>query len=83
MRVRYFAWLRQRMGVSVEELALPEGVTTARGLGVFLADRSPGFAEAWKARGLVRIAVNHEHIDDDAPITDADEVAFFPPVTGG
>jgi molybdopterin synthase sulfur carrier subunit len=83
MRIVYFAWLRHRVGRAEEELALPEGVTTVRQLGDWLAQRSPGFREAWESAGVVRIAVNHSHVDEDVPLGPDDEIAFFPPVTGG
>jgi molybdopterin synthase sulfur carrier subunit len=83
MQVLYFAWLRHRVGKAREELPLPEGVGTVRQLGDWIAARSPGFKEAWESPGVVRIAVNHEHVEDDVPLGPDDEVAFFPPVTGG
>ncbi|MEO1090648.1 MAG: molybdopterin converting factor subunit 1 [Pseudomonadota bacterium] len=79
----YFAWLRYRTGKASEDLALPEGVTTVRQLGAWIAERSPGFKEAWESEGVVRIAVNQRHITDDVALGPDDEVAFFPPVTGG
>ncbi|TVQ36854.1 MAG: molybdopterin converting factor subunit 1 [Geminicoccaceae bacterium] len=83
VRIRYFAWLRHKTGIGSEELALPDGVRTARQLGDWLAARSPGFHEAWTSTGVVRMAVNHEHVEDDVELGPDDEVAFFPPVTGG
>jgi molybdopterin synthase sulfur carrier subunit len=83
MKVRYFAWLRQRIGRAEEEVAPPPSVTTVRELARWLAARHPGFAEALAAPGVVRFAVNQEYVPDDAPVGPGDEVAFFPPVTGG
>ncbi len=84
MRILYFAWLRHRVGRASEELeTLPEGVRTVRELAAWLATRSPGFREAWESDGVIQIAVNHEHVTDDVPLDSSDEVAFFPPVTGG
>jgi molybdopterin synthase sulfur carrier subunit len=83
MKVRYFAWLRQRTGRAEEEVVPPATVTTVRELALWLAARHPGFAEALAAPGVVRFAVNHEYVPDDAPVGPRDEVAFFPPVTGG
>ena len=75
IRVRYFASLREKMG-RVEESLAADGIATV--------------AELWKAvnEGLplpenVLCAVNMEYADPDAPVVDGDEVAFFPPVTGG
>ncbi len=84
MRILYFAWLRHRVGTASEEIELPDDVATVRQLGDWLAARSPGFKEAWEAPGVVRVAVNQTHVGDaDAPLRATDEVAFFPPVTGG
>jgi molybdopterin synthase sulfur carrier subunit len=81
MRVRYFAWLKQRTGVAEETVPVP--LATVAELKAWLGARHPRFAEACAAAGLVRCAVNHEQVGDDAPLAPGDEVAFFPPVTGG
>jgi molybdopterin synthase sulfur carrier subunit len=84
MRIFYFAWLRHRVGTASEEIELPVEITTVRQLGDWLAERSPGFKEAWQTPGVVRVAVNQAHVSDvGAPVRPSDEVAFFPPVTGG
>ncbi|MFP4127141.1 MAG: molybdopterin converting factor subunit 1 [Alphaproteobacteria bacterium] len=84
MRILYFAWLRHRVGTAGEEIELPAEITTVQALGDWLAARSPGFKEAWQAPGVVRVAVNQAHVSDpEAPVQPSDEVAFFPPVTGG
>jgi len=83
MKVKYFAWLRSRTGVASEELALPAGVATVGALVDWLAARGPGYAEAFRERAAVRAAVNHEYVGFDHPVAAGDEVAFFPPVTGG
>lgn len=83
MQIRYFAWLRQRVGVAEEELELPPGIATLGQLKTWLGERHPRFAEACAARGVVRAAVDQEFAEDDRPLAGAREVAFFPPVTGG
>lgn len=83
MKIRYFAWLRQRTGCSQEEIELPENVTTVGDLMTLIGERHPRFAEAAGSRGIVRCAVNQDYAERDAPIAATDEVAFFPPVTGG
>ena len=83
MHVRYFAWLKHRVGLDEEEVELPAEVRTVGALKALLAARHPGFAEAAASRGVLRCAVNHEHADDSVAIAPGDEVAFFPPVTGG
>ena len=83
MRVRYFAWLRHRTGCAEEEIELPPGVADVTGLMAVLAQRHPGFGEAMRLPGVVRCAVNQAYAERDAAVRPGDEVAFFPPVTGG
>jgi sulfur-carrier protein len=83
MKVLWFAWLRTRVGTGEEIVALPDGVTDVGGLLDFLAQRSPGHAEALKNRSVVRVAVNQSYVKSDHAVTDGDEIAIFPPVTGG
>lgn len=83
MNVLYFAWVRQKIGKSEERLELPDGVGTVRALAEFLRARGGGFGEAFADLSRLRAAVNHEHVAFDAPVGPNDEVAFFPPVTGG
>jgi molybdopterin synthase sulfur carrier subunit len=79
----YFAWVRQKIGVAEEALALPEGIATVAELAAHLQARGEGYAEALSDMSRVRAAVNREHVSFDAAVSDKDEVAFFPPVTGG
>ena len=83
MKVLYFAWLRARTGLGEEEVSPPAGVATVAQLIDWLATRSPGHAAALQNRGIVRAAVNQEFAGPDAPVRPGDEVALFPPVTGG
>jgi len=81
--ILYFAWLRERTGVAQEEIVLPESVRTVAALVDLLAARDAGHAAAFSNRRTVRCAVNQEFADPSAPVGPGDEVAFFPPVTGG
>jgi molybdopterin synthase sulfur carrier subunit len=83
LTILYFAWLRERTGASQEEIVLPEGVRTVSALVDHLSARSPGHAAAFQNRRTIRAAVNQEFADPSEPIQPGDEVAFFPPVTGG
>lgn len=83
MKLMYFAWLRQRIGTGQETVDLPENVSTASDLVDWLAARGDGYAEAFKDRAAIKVAVDQEFADFDSAIGDAREVAFFPPVTGG
>ena len=82
-RILYFAWLRERMGRGEEELSLPHGTGTVGGLVALLRARDAAGEAAFGEPALVRAAVNQEFAALDAPVRDADEIAFFPPVTGG
>ena len=81
--ILYFAWLRERVGTASEELALPAGVGTVADLVEHLVARGAGYAEAFANRRTVRCAVNQEFAPSSATLHAGDEVAFFPPVTGG
>jgi molybdopterin synthase sulfur carrier subunit len=83
MTLVYFAWVRQKIGKNEERLALPEGVATVQALAGHLAARGGVYADAFADLAKLRAAVNREHVAFDAQVTDGDEVAFFPPVTGG
>lgn len=79
----YFAWVRERVGIAEEEIGVPSDVATVGDLVAWLRDRGEGYATAFADDDVVRTAVNQEHVDLSHPIKDGDEVAFFPPVTGG
>ena len=83
MKILYFAWLRTRIGVGEETVTPPATVATAGQLLDWLAAQSAGHAEALKNRALVRVAINQEFAGPDAPVKAGDEIALFPPVTGG
>jgi sulfur-carrier protein len=81
--ILYFAWLRERIGTASEELTLPAEVETVANLVEFLAARGGGYAAAFANRRAVRCAINQEFAPTRATVHSGDEVAFFPPVTGG
>jgi molybdopterin synthase sulfur carrier subunit len=83
MRLLYFAWLRTRIGTAEETVDPPASVRSVAGLVDWLKTRGPHFAEALKNQKLVRVAVNQEYVGYDHPLAPGDEVALFPPVTGG
>ncbi len=83
MKVLYFAWVRQKVGIAEEDVAPPPEVRDVAGLIAFLAARSPGHAAAFADPRQLRAAVNQDFATPDAPVRPGDEVAFFPPVTGG
>lgn len=83
MKILYFAWLRERLGRAEEEVALPPGISTVGALMAHLATLSPAHAEALVPGKGVRCAVNLDFAGPEDPVAEGDEVAFFPPVTGG
>jgi molybdopterin synthase sulfur carrier subunit len=83
MRVLYFAWLREKAGLAAEEVTPPDSVTDVAGLISWLRTRGGRPGEALADLSLIRIAVNQEHARLDQRIGRNDEVAFFPPITGG
>ncbi len=83
MTVLYFAWVRQKIGTGEEHVTLPAHVTTVAELIEFLRLRGGGYAEAFGNPARLHSAVNQEHASFEKSIGDTDEIAFFPPVTGG
>ena len=82
MRVMYFAWLRERIDLSSEEVSA-EGLATVADLVAALCAKGPRYEAAFADLTAVRVAVDQKVADMDAPIAGAAEVAFFPPMTGG
>ena len=82
MKIIYFAALRRDIGVGEETVEPPAAITTVAQLKLWLADRSPAHAKALSAPRLMA-AVNQDYAGMDSPVAADDEVAFFPPVTGG
>lgn len=83
MRVLYFAWVRQRIGKAAEDVSPPGNVVTVAALIEWLGKKGAGYTAAFADLDAVRVAVNQEHAEFDAAIKAGDEIAFFPPVTGG
>ncbi len=83
LRVLYFAWLRERVGAAEESVPVPPEAATVGGLVAWLRARDARHAAAFEHPSLVRCAVNQSFAAPDTPLAPGDEVAFFPPVTGG
>ncbi|WP_456305458.1 molybdopterin converting factor subunit 1 [Gluconacetobacter johannae] len=82
--ILYFAWLRDRLGRSSESMPLPEGVRFVGDVIRSLAERDGEYRAVFGLQGgAIRCAVNQEFAGPDDGVRDGDEVAFFPPVTGG
>jgi molybdopterin synthase sulfur carrier subunit len=83
LTILYFAWLRERVGVGQEQVTPPPEIATVGALTAWLAARSPAHARAFAAGATIRAAVNQDFADPATALRPGDEVAFFPPVTGG
>ena len=83
VRLVYFAWVRERIGLSEETVSPPEGTATVADLVRWLKTRDEGYEAAFANEAIVRAAIDHEHVKPDAVIAGAREIAFFPPMTGG
>ena len=83
MKMLYFAWIRAKIGVTEESVAPPAAVATVSDLLDWLAARGENYQAALKERKVVKVAVNQEYVGPDHPVKMGDEVALFPPVTGG
>lgn len=83
VKLLYFASLREQLASGGEEIELPAGVTTVAGLRSHLMARGGAWQAALGEGKLLRMAVNQDMVKPTAPVKAGDEVAFFPPVTGG
>jgi len=83
LKLVFFARLREDLGTPAEELALPASVATVAALRAHLVARGGAWAAALAQGKAVRVAVNHAMAQPTTPLKPGDEVAFFPPVTGG
>jgi molybdopterin synthase sulfur carrier subunit len=81
--ILYFARLREALGTGSEQIALPENVATIESLRQTLIRRGGAWAHELAPSRNVRMAVNQDMANADTPVNDGDEIAFFPPVTGG
>jgi len=83
VKIRYFAWVREKTGKTEEVLDLPAGVATVAELVTWLRSRGPEYAEAFTRADVIRAAIDQVHVKPTASLAGAREIAFFPPVTGG
>ncbi len=83
MRLVYFAWVREKTGMPDEVVSLPSGVSTVADLINWQLSRGENYISAFGDLSVIRVALNQEYVTFDATLANDDEVAFFPPVTGG
>ena len=83
VKLKYFAWVRERIGTAEEELEIPGHVVSVRDLLDWLKGRGEGYAAALGHPEVIRVAINQEHAHHAEPVAGAREIALFPPMTGG
>jgi len=83
MKVKYFAWVRERVGLAEEMVEPPASVRTVDDLIGWLSGRGEAYAYAFEKPKVIRAAIDHVHVKPGAAISGAREIAFFPPMTGG
>ncbi len=83
MKLKYFAWVRERVGKPEETVEPPASVRTVDDLMAWLSERGEAYAQALETRPVVRAAIDNTNVRPDAMIAGAREIAFFPPMTGG
>jgi molybdopterin synthase sulfur carrier subunit len=83
VKLRYFAWVRERIGKSEEDIELPSEIISVRDLLLWLRERDEAYTHALQYPEAIRVAINQEHADHKEPVAGAREIALFPPMTGG
>ncbi len=83
MKLLYFAWVRERVGKTDENVSPPADVRTVAELMEWLASRGEEYAYAFENRKVIRAAIDRSHVRPETTIANAREIAFFPPMTGG
>ena len=83
MKLRYFAWVRERVGKAEEDVDPPAGIATVGELVAWLSQRGEQYAYAFENPKVIRAAIDRTHVRADTRIAGAGEIAFFPPMTGG
>ncbi len=83
MKLVYFAWVRERVGKTDEDVDLPDGITTVSDLVQWLKARGEEYEYAFENEAIIRTAIDHVHVKPDTALAGAREIAFFPPMTGG
>ena len=83
MIIKYFSWIKEHIGKSEEQIELPDHIKNVNELINYLNEIDEKYNLIFEKKELIKIAVNKTYSSFDTNISDNDEIAFFPPVTGG
>ena len=83
MVIKYFSWIKEHMGKSEEQIVLPNHITDINQLIKYLVEIDEKYNLIYEKKKIIKIAVNKTYSSFDTNISNSDEIAFFPPVTGG
>lgn len=84
MKILYFAWIRERIGMASEDIDLPDTVTNVATFIDWMKSRGDEFAYALESDATIRVALDREHCTDfSRTLENVNEIALFPPMTGG
>ena len=83
MVIKYFSWIKEHMGKSEEQIVLPSHITDINQLIKYLVEIDEKYNLIYEKKEIIKIAVNKTYSSFDTYISNSDEIAFFPPVTGG
>ena len=83
MVIKYFSWIKEHMGKSEEQIVLPSHITDINQLIKYLVEIDEKYNLIYEKKEIIKIAVNKTYSSFDTNISNSDEIAFFPPVTGG
>ena len=83
MRILYFSWIKEKIGVSSQEINIDEKISDISDLIMYLKNLSTNHHNALSDQNSIRVAINKNFSSFDTKIKNGDEIAFFPPVTGG
>ena len=83
MIIKYFSWIKEHVGKSEEQIELPDHINNVNELINYLNELDKKYSLILERKKLIKIAVNKTYSSSDTNINNSDEIAFFPPVTGG
>ena len=83
MVIKYFSWIKEQIGKSEEQITIPSDITNVNQLINYLNEKDTKYSLIYEKKELIKIAINKTYSSFDAKISNDDEIAFFPPVTGG